>query len=527
MGKTKKLSVRYSCVTSDLIHFFFIAFICLVLLPAKTMAESKIGEIPIQEDPLKPVKNRFAYKNGYIEYKPEYTLFVYPPFHRLTEKTKYIADIYSSILLDQLQLNKIVYIKNPAPVAITYPEDNKTEDPSGSFFSESPPAPKYFDFQSKMIYVFPPNIPEPSRILGDPGLSRFFLPEDMYLVSSIEQTMENRSEVYLIHVMVFRNGNIIYKNNISTTEEDISKKLIVFSRNLSAIITGAPTGALNLASSVPRASVYINDRYMGYTPLKMEYALAGENLVVIRKDGYKVWEKKVLVVENKNNEMFAELEKIISSNSISLVSSPEKCDVFFNVEYKGQTPLTIDNVPPGIHRIHLQKEGYIDFFQTVHVQISQKEYAVKAQLAKGVAKDYYNIHRPIIGSLDYEELFQLSALTTALTGLTGLFFQVQQENMKYNLKLFMDSKGNNFTEGDYQLMEKQNREIRTYQRLQTGFYIGAGALFGLSIFLFIKYIDAQDMPISRILPKPENTTQVYLGLNPDQNGFQFALQRRL
>ncbi|MDH4263492.1 MAG: PEGA domain-containing protein [Spirochaetia bacterium] len=468
-----------------------------------------------------PHKNRFAYKDGYIQYKSEYTLFMFPPFYTVPEKNKYIRDIYSSIVLDQLQLNRVIYIKDPAPIAISYPENITQEDPYEKFMSGEVPAPKYFDFQTKMIYNFPAEINDPAKILSEPALSRFFLPEDLYLVSSIEEQTVNQKEIYTIYAWIYRNGKLIFNHKVSSKEEDLSKNLIMFAREISTGITGAETGSLSIKSNIDRASIYINDHYTGYTPLLIKNAILGENSVIIRKEGYEIWEQTVLILKDKTVEITANLEKVKTDRKVTVTTSPEQCDVFFDVEYKGQTPLVINNVSAGTHRIHIQKGGYIDYFNTIYVDNEKQEYSVSAKLAKGETKKYYDINRAILGPLNYEQLFKISAAATVISGLAGIFSQVQQENMQINLNQYLNSNG-----ADALLITKQKNEIQTYSSLKTVFYVGTGVFTAATIYFFINFTRVKDMPISSISNGLNNQSQVTLDINPFQNAFQIALQRR-
>jgi hypothetical protein len=502
-----------------------LAFIVVleVLLAVQTPAQDFDASIK-HHDVKDTPKNRFVYKNGYIQYKPQYTLFVYPPFYTLPVKNKYIRDIFSSILLDQLQLNKVVYVKDPAPVAIFYPDNILQEDPYKSYMTGELPAPEHFDFQAKMIYDFPPAImKEPEKMLTDPDLSRFFLPEDMYLVSSMEQVTENQHEMFTFQVQIYRNGKLLFKNKVSTNEADISKNLIVFAREISTHITGARTGSLMIKSDIEKASVYINERYMGYTPLFIENAVIGKNTVSVRKEGYGAWQRQILIEDDKKTEITAVLEKIKSENRVTIISTPEKCDVFFDVDYKGQTPLIIENVTNGIHRVQIQKEGFIDSFKTIFVNADKQEYEVSTQLDPGKTKEYYNINRPVIGSLSYEQLFKISALVTTISGLSGLFSQIQQENLQIDLNRYLDDHGND----DPGLISKQQSNIDVYKGLKTGFYIGGGVFLAITLYFFIKYIGIQDMPIAGLTSGQDNGNRVFLSLNPEQNAFQFIFQHRL
>ena len=69
------------------------------------------------------------------------------------------------------------------------------------------------------------------------------------------------------------------------------------------------SGELAVESRPAGASVYIDDRLVGRTPLSVGAVPAGEHLVRLELDGYRRWTSSIRVVAAESNRVTASLEK--------------------------------------------------------------------------------------------------------------------------------------------------------------------------------------------------------------------------
>jgi serine/threonine-protein kinase len=69
------------------------------------------------------------------------------------------------------------------------------------------------------------------------------------------------------------------------------------------------SGGLAVDSRPPGASVYLDDRLVGMTPLSVGAVPAGEHLVRLELDGYRRWTSSIRVVAAESNRVTASLEK--------------------------------------------------------------------------------------------------------------------------------------------------------------------------------------------------------------------------
>lgn len=147
------------------------------------------------------------------------------------------------------------------------------------------------------------------------------------------------------------------------------------------------TGALQVTSS-PQSKVYLDGKYLGTTPLCMcpqsnqldsktvqEMLPIGDYTIrLVPTSGNlpefqeKITiEKSVLTVVDRKFAEGASAEGVVisltdihdtSSNELTVVSLPDKVDVYLDDSLKGKTPLSLKELTPSDHTLTLQKEGY-------------------------------------------------------------------------------------------------------------------------------------------------------------------------
>ena len=77
-------------------------------------------------------------------------------------------------------------------------------------------------------------------------------------------------------------------------------------------------GSLSVDGSPVRAAIYVDDKYVGESPMIVNDLLIGEHQIKVDKDGYAVWKKMVTVAENEEGVVTYELEKGISLDRVAL-----------------------------------------------------------------------------------------------------------------------------------------------------------------------------------------------------------------
>ena len=129
-------------------------------------------------------------------------------------------------------------------------------------------------------------------------------------------------------------------------------------------------GWITVTTNPRGAFVSIDGQRVGKTPYVYEKISHGEHVVEIRKDMYTTIVRTVMI---NNGEVNAELENIVLSEddgargTVVVNSTPTGADINLNGQYKGKTPLTVENVAPGLCNLVLSMQGYQDIQKSLTV----------------------------------------------------------------------------------------------------------------------------------------------------------------
>ncbi len=125
-------------------------------------------------------------------------------------------------------------------------------------------------------------------------------------------------------------------------------------------------GRLNILSIPAGARAFIDEKYVGITPLKTERIPAGSYQLRLAKEKYK--DKLSAVVLSRGQEKEVSGRLIPVKGSISISSDPPGAFVYLDAENKGSTPVFIYGVMIGKHSLKLTKPGYKDWEKDITVE---------------------------------------------------------------------------------------------------------------------------------------------------------------
>ncbi|MBI2542556.1 PEGA domain-containing protein [Candidatus Woesearchaeota archaeon] len=76
-------------------------------------------------------------------------------------------------------------------------------------------------------------------------------------------------------------------------------------------------------------------------------------------------------------------EQLVDTGSAEIESSPGMAQVYVGEEYKGDTPVSLYNLPVGQYEITIMKEGYADFKKAVTIRVGRTEEISAALIPAG------------------------------------------------------------------------------------------------------------------------------------------------
>ncbi|MFP4055553.1 MAG: PEGA domain-containing protein [Candidatus Brocadiia bacterium] len=110
--------------------------------------------------------------------------------------------------------------------------------------------------------------------------------------------------------------------------------------------------AVTITSEPEEADVFVDEEHVGTTPVDTRLSPASHAVRIVRR-GHRPWLGQL--DPRDEDHLSAELEPL-RLGSLPVRSEPEGAAVYLDGGYRGQTPVTLNNLSPGSHTLRLAKE---------------------------------------------------------------------------------------------------------------------------------------------------------------------------
>jgi hypothetical protein len=110
------------------------------------------------------------------------------------------------------------------------------------------------------------------------------------------------------------------------------------------------------------ADIFINGKPKGKTPQRIKLQAERTYSVVLKKDLYSIYEKRIYLPK-AGYALRANLS--LKLGKIRVLTEPEGASLFLKGKYMGKTPLTLTVPPWNPQKIELKKEGYIPLVEDI------------------------------------------------------------------------------------------------------------------------------------------------------------------
>ncbi len=131
------------------------------------------------------------------------------------------------------------------------------------------------------------------------------------------------------------------------------------------------SGSIDIMSLPPGGDIYLDGSYKGfsYSEISTGFPLVreGYHSVLIHQTGYLDYERTVQVREGDVVSISAMFEKFVrppENGTIFLTSDPSGAHAYIDGAFIGISPLSIDEIPAGLHTMLLKMPGYKDWTST-------------------------------------------------------------------------------------------------------------------------------------------------------------------
>lgn len=132
------------------------------------------------------------------------------------------------------------------------------------------------------------------------------------------------------------------------------------------------TGNIEIISEPDRAVVFVDGKKVGPAPITKSGLRIGPHKVRVERKDYKAFEKSVVVEYQATTKVEAKLVPL--PGILLVITNPEGADVYIDgKKQKGKTPLSDIKLPPGVYKIRVKKDGYLEDKQEVKIQPNSSE----------------------------------------------------------------------------------------------------------------------------------------------------------
>lgn len=125
------------------------------------------------------------------------------------------------------------------------------------------------------------------------------------------------------------------------------------------------SGSLVVTSSPSGATLFLDGRNEGITPVSIPRVPQGERDVRIQLAGYETYQTTLRISPDDTSRVDATLEAM--PGSLEVVTIPTGSRIYVNDEFRGESPVALEGLRPGAYVIRAERRGYAEESRTVRV----------------------------------------------------------------------------------------------------------------------------------------------------------------
>jgi TolB-like protein len=133
----------------------------------------------------------------------------------------------------------------------------------------------------------------------------------------------------------------------------------------------AKPGSMNIYSDPAGAEIYVDNNYMGITPMSLKKVAEGEHEIRLIKENFKEWTQRVFVRSFQPTDVKATLE--VSPGILTVNSVPADAAIYFKGKFVARTPHSLINIKPGEVVVHVEKKNYEPWTTSVFITPNSHE----------------------------------------------------------------------------------------------------------------------------------------------------------
>ncbi len=127
------------------------------------------------------------------------------------------------------------------------------------------------------------------------------------------------------------------------------------------------SGSVAVNSNPQGARVYLDNDYKGNTPINLREVRPGRHNIKVTLSGYEEWITNITITPSKVERIYADLKVLEDYGSVSINSSPQGADIYLNEEYRGLTPLNLQNIAADKYTVKVSLPGYEEWIEDITI----------------------------------------------------------------------------------------------------------------------------------------------------------------
>ena len=124
---------------------------------------------------------------------------------------------------------------------------------------------------------------------------------------------------------------------------------------------------LTIESDPSGASIFFDNALLGLTPLDSIQVSAGEHTIGAVKEGFERKDTGFVAGQTGEIRISLRLDKAVSRTTLTVFSTPNGASAYLDGEFIGITPVTSYPAVAGVHRLRLEREGFLSRDSTLEI----------------------------------------------------------------------------------------------------------------------------------------------------------------
>lgn len=415
---------------------------------------------------------------GRVVWPREYVLEILRPAVAGGEGKNYLSGVVQNLVADQLTLQRSAVTRGRlSPLTIEY---SLQRDHDALPLME----------REQLLARYPKPEILPLRIrrelrVSNPRAECTALPDDRYTLLTAIVASGNHVQML---ISLCQGGELLQSQRVNADEQELVAAVQRLVNPVRAKLTGDNFATLRIESTPPQASVYLDDQFLGKTPLDYSYLIPGSYQLVLKRDGYETISESIAPRSGEHLLRRFSLAPAPVGGSIDITTSPPGAKIYLDADYHGKTPKRLENIPAGTYRLHLLHPEKGEVYRSVTLNEKNGTIKIDENL-----KSFLADRQPGLLGLSYKTWYYMSLITSAGFFGAGIAFYVWRDQAQEQIFGRLSGKPTSlYTQEDRDFVAARSSEYDARGNYATAFMISSGVFAVLAIYFYVQHLLSQD-----------------------------------